>query len=99
MVRLNRGRTVASFQSEKSDVTMKTSSITAVLLVFSTLTLTAQIYTPLHYFTNSPGDGAYPQGSLIQGPDGTLYGTTTAGGTNGSGTVFKINPDGSGYQV
>jgi uncharacterized repeat protein (TIGR03803 family) len=78
---------------------MKTISITAVLFTLSTLMLTAQTFTPLHYFANSPGDGAYPQGSLIQGPDGTLYGTTWGGGTNNLGTVFKINPDGSGYRV
>ena len=27
----------------------------------------------------------------------TLYGTAYSGGTNGWGTVFKINPDGTGY--
>ena len=41
-------------------------------------------------------DGSYPYGSLIS--DGTfLYGVTNDGGTNGSGTVFKIMPDGTGY--
>jgi uncharacterized repeat protein (TIGR03803 family) len=29
----------------------------------------------------------------------TLYGTTTDGGTNGFGTVFQINTDGTGYQI
>ena len=29
--------------------------------------------------------------------DGALYGTTYAGGTNGAGTVFRINADGSSY--
>jgi uncharacterized repeat protein (TIGR03803 family) len=28
---------------------------------------------------------------LIQGNDGNFYGTTTAGGANGEGTVFKIS--------
>jgi uncharacterized repeat protein (TIGR03803 family) len=32
--------------------------------------------------------------SLIQGRDGNLYGTTLGGGSNGAGTVFKINPAG-----
>ena len=43
--------------------------------------------------------GDAPQAPLIQGPDNTLYGTTTSGGTNGAGVVFKIQPDGSGYIV
>lgn len=40
-----------------------------------------------------------PAGGLIQGLDGALYGTTHVGGRGGWGTVFKINPDGSGYVV
>ncbi|MFA5781945.1 MAG: choice-of-anchor tandem repeat GloVer-containing protein, partial [Bacteroidales bacterium] len=41
-------------------------------------------------------NGSYPYGSLIS--DGTfLYGMTSKGGTNDSGTVFKIMPDGTGY--
>ncbi len=41
-------------------------------------------------------NGRIPWGSLIS--NGTfLYGMTTAGGTNGDGTIFKIMPDGTGY--
>jgi uncharacterized repeat protein (TIGR03803 family) len=41
-------------------------------------------------------NGSSPRGSLIS--DGTfLYGMTNSGGTNGSGTTFKIKPDGTGY--
>jgi uncharacterized repeat protein (TIGR03803 family) len=32
---------------------------------------------------------------LIQGIDGNFYGTTSAGGANGDGTVFKITPSGT----
>ena len=36
------------------------------------------------------GDGSSPfRGGLIQGSDGALYGTTTAGGAAGYGTIFK----------
>ncbi len=35
-------------------------------------------------------DGGNPQGALIQGNDGDLYGTTVSGGANGSGTVYRI---------
>jgi uncharacterized repeat protein (TIGR03803 family) len=41
-------------------------------------------------------NGESPFGSLIS--DGTyLYGTTLHGGTNAYGTLFKIQPDGTGY--
>jgi uncharacterized repeat protein (TIGR03803 family) len=39
-------------------------------------------------FTNSTG--ANPKASLVQGKDGNFYGTTSGGGTNGFGTVFKL---------
>ncbi len=53
-------------------------------------------------------DGASPMGTLIQGTDGALYGTTSldytaqvglAGLAFGNGTLFKLNLDGSGYQI
>ncbi|MBI4930249.1 MAG: hypothetical protein HY841_05770 [Bacteroidetes bacterium] len=41
-------------------------------------------------------NGSFPYGSLIS--DGTFfYGMTYGGGTGGSGTIFKIMPDGTGY--
>lgn len=36
------------------------------------------------------GDGGYPKGALLLGGDGNLYGTTSAGGTTGGGTVFRV---------
>jgi uncharacterized repeat protein (TIGR03803 family) len=43
-------------------------------------------------------NGANPSGDLIIS-GGTLYGMTSAGGTNEKGTIFKINTDGSGYET
>lgn len=40
-------------------------------------------------------DGAVPSAGLIKGLDGNYYGTTSAGGKNGDGTVFKITPLGA----
>jgi uncharacterized repeat protein (TIGR03803 family) len=54
-------------------------------------------YSVLHDFGNG-SDGQYPQGSLMEGIDGALYGLTSAGGTFGDGTAFKLNKDGSGYR-
>ncbi|MGA2656058.1 MAG: choice-of-anchor tandem repeat GloVer-containing protein [Verrucomicrobiota bacterium] len=39
---------------------------------------------------------------LAQGPDGTLYGVSASGGVSGppgNGTVFKVQPDGSGFSI
>lgn len=57
-------------------------------------------FTFLRRFGVLQGDGVTPYGPLVQAPDGTLYGETADGGTgDGSGTIFRINPDGTGYQV
>ena len=37
-------------------------------------------------------DGTEPISALLQGADGFLYGTTSAGGANGLGTVFQVDP-------
>jgi uncharacterized repeat protein (TIGR03803 family) len=58
-------------------------------------------FTVLHSFTatsrSSPAnsDGAKPAGLIVSG--NTLYGTTAFGGSSASGTVFKLNTDGSGF--
>lgn len=49
-------------------------------------------YSILYKFGGSP-DGAYPDAALLD-VRGTLYGTTSGGGTNGAGTVFAITKSG-----
>jgi len=53
----------------------------------------AQSYTVLYAFTGT--DGLTPNAGLVQGTDGNFYGTTSAGGANGNGTVFRITPSGA----
>jgi uncharacterized repeat protein (TIGR03803 family) len=55
-------------------------------------------FTLLRSFTPAT-DGAYPDGGLVQGADGRLYGTTSAGGANSDGTIFAIAADGAGFTV
>jgi uncharacterized repeat protein (TIGR03803 family) len=43
------------------------------------------------------GDGRLPQGSLIAGASGDLYGTTYAGGANALGAVFVLTPPAGGH--
>jgi uncharacterized repeat protein (TIGR03803 family) len=40
-------------------------------------------------------DGNAPFGQLTEGTNGALYGTTSGGGVNGYGTIFRIMPRGS----
>jgi uncharacterized repeat protein (TIGR03803 family) len=54
---------------------------------------TNRVLTSLYSFTGE-NDGATPMAGLVQGSDGNCYGTTEYGGTNGWGTVFKINTNG-----
>ncbi len=58
----------------------------------------AQVYTILHNFGGPSRDGYAPLTDLVLGGN-TLYGTTASGGTNGNGTIFKINTDGTGYGI
>jgi len=54
----------------------------------------AQTFTTLVSFNRSNGADPY-LGHLVQGFDGNFYGTTSKGGANGPGTVFKITPSGT----
>jgi uncharacterized repeat protein (TIGR03803 family) len=47
------------------------------------------------YAFSGGADGRYPDSGLTAGPDGNFYGTTTYGGTNNLGTVYKLTPAGA----
>lgn len=55
-------------------------------------------YTVLHRF-QPVTDGANALGGVIEGSDGLLYGTCAVGGTNNSGTIFRLERDGTGFTV
>jgi uncharacterized repeat protein (TIGR03803 family) len=59
-----------------------------VLLSATALGASAQSFKTLVSFNGV--DGASPLGPLVQGVNGSAYGTTYSGGANGYGTVFKI---------
>ena len=71
----------------------------AVSILFSYCALAATVaaaqnYNPLVSFDGT--NGANPKYmTLVQGPDGKLYGTTESGGTNNFGTVFQVTPNGT----
>jgi hypothetical protein len=48
--------------------------------------------TVLHDFTDANGDGASPVAPLVLSSTGVLYGTASAGGTAGKGTIFAVAP-------
>lgn len=51
-------------------------------------------YRVLHSFAGGARDGSNPEGGLVA-IGATFYGTTTAGGAAGDGTVFSITPQGT----
>ena len=59
----------------------------------------AQVFEEVHSFTdaiaaNPSNKGRSPDAGIVQGSDGNFYGTTSGGGVNGFGTVFKMTPSG-----
>lgn len=44
-------------------------------------------------------DGMSPTGPLVAGADNYFYGTASAGGPDGSGTVYRVHFDGTGFET
>jgi uncharacterized repeat protein (TIGR03803 family) len=51
----------------------------------------------IYNFQGGTSDGANPKRSVVVGTNGTLYGTTVYGGSNGDGTVFSLVPPGTSW--
>lgn len=67
-------------------------------VVFSMNAADGGDFTLLHEFSGGPADGEYTEGSLVMS-GGKLYGMTMYGGTDDNGAVFRMNPDGSGFNL
>jgi len=65
----------------------------SVLHRFQSFTASNSIGNPINV------DGANPEGELVEGSDGYLYGVARTGGPNGNGTVFKMSKDGTSFSV
>ncbi len=55
-------------------------------------------YDTVHMFTGGNNDGAQPHSGVIL-LGNILYGMTAAGGTHDNGTLYRINPNGTGFSV
>ncbi|MBI3191025.1 MAG: hypothetical protein HYZ36_00035, partial [Pedosphaera parvula] len=75
--------------------------IAAALALFWAQMAQAQTHTVLkHFGIPSKVTGLNPRAPLVQGADGTLYGTTSSfAGGDGYGTVFKVNTNGTAFAV
>jgi uncharacterized repeat protein (TIGR03803 family) len=67
------------------------SILLAALWLSASGSLPAQTFTTLYLF----GAGGNPDGDLVQGTDGNLYGVTAGGPGKGDGMIFKITPSGT----
>lgn len=76
---------------------LTSSSGNALGTIFS-IDVTGANYHVMHIFNPSTSDGSSPQGALLLS-GGVLYGMTQHGGTLGSGTVFQISTNGTGFQL
>jgi len=68
-----------------------------IVFKFTPGTFTPGTLTILYSFCSQSGctDGGGPLAGLVQATNGELYGTTSTGGANGNGTIFKITPAGA----
>ena len=56
-------------------------------------------FTVLRAFTGGTGNAGTLRRGLLLASDGALYGVTPTGGQNAKGTVFKVQRDGTGFQL
>jgi uncharacterized repeat protein (TIGR03803 family) len=83
-----------------SSVTLAAAAIAMAIVIALTMlgarTAQSQTFTVLHTFTGGT-DGELPEAGLTLDAAGNLYGTASAGGSSGSGTVYKLTHRGTGW--
>jgi uncharacterized repeat protein (TIGR03803 family) len=84
-------------QGNRTSIGLKTglASLAVTLVMTGTLAF-AQQESILHSFGSGTDDGTIPYGGLTFDAAGNLYGTTSAGGAYGGGTVFELSPQPGG---
>lgn len=60
---------------------------------------TSGAFSVIHHFKGGGDDGSTPEGQLIVGADGKLYGTTMLGGSGDRGTIYRISTGGQYEQL
>jgi uncharacterized repeat protein (TIGR03803 family) len=68
---------------------------TLIAMIIGCLVYSVRCYSDIEILHEFQRPGIYPQGGLIEGSDGTLYGTTREGGLFNQGTIFKRHPGGT----
>ncbi len=66
----------------------------AVILLGLAVAASAQTFTSLAEFNGTNGSNPFYD-PMVQARDGNLYGTTQSGGTNFTGSVFRVTPSGT----
>jgi uncharacterized repeat protein (TIGR03803 family) len=75
--------------------TTRSGGINNVGVIFKVSAIGDQ-YTVLHHFAQL--NGKNPETGLIQDSNGTLFGTTTFGGKNSYGVLYRVEEDGTDFQ-
>ena len=70
-------------------------NVTLLALLIFVLTQNANAQISSVWYTFNGPNGAKPVDGMTVGPDGKMYGTTSAGGEFGFGTVFQLTTNGS----
>lgn len=63
--------------------------------VFKVTPAPACVVTTLYGFSDAGGDGAYPDGVLLEGNDGNFYSSAYEGSTANYGVVYRVTPKGA----